>query len=108
MVLLVASATSSVASAASTLGLKGSRHFVAIDGAGECKRKRAASLHLDGKGNVVVLNAAGQRRRTSWSLESAAQLRAVLLKPQGSLFIAAAALPRDLPTASHTGWLGVR
>jgi hypothetical protein len=45
MVLLAAYAVSSAASTA-TIGLQGSRHFVAFESAIERERERAASLHL--------------------------------------------------------------
>src|ERR1700722_2704161 len=61
------------------LRLKGSTHFVGIDGARKSQRHSAVSLHLHAKRHVVSVNLASQRRGTTLPLKRTAQLGAILL-----------------------------
>jgi hypothetical protein len=68
------------APAAPALRLKGTGHFVAIDGACKSQSHGASSLYLQTKRNVVSGNTSGQLRGTSSRvLKRAAQIGTILL-----------------------------
>lgn len=87
------------------LRLHRATHFVAIESTGIHEGESTPRFDHHVERDLIALNAAGKRRRTTRPVETAAEPGTVLLNLQGGLHVSAAALPGHLPTPGNVGGL---